>query len=188
MFESLGFETLTPRSAALIFGLVLGAAFGALAEVSAFCFRRGIVTGPDRRTALATWVLALAVAVLATQAAVGFGLIDFSAHPSIGEFDDLTVANDANGDAVISYTWVPPDGGFANGSGPITSTITLFGIDMSSVDQGDFLNREQAIEELLTLGVSAHAPTGEGDEEMTDSLFTQAVNDQQDPASYQDDP
>lgn len=56
------------------------------------------------------------------------------------------------------------------------------------VDQGDFLNREQAIEELLTLGVSAHAPTGEGDEEMTDSLFTQAVNDQQDPASYQDDP
>lgn len=80
MFESLGFETLTPRGAALIFGLGLGAGFGALAEVTAFCFRRGIVAGPDRRAALGAWVLALAVAVAGTQAAVAFGLIDFSAH------------------------------------------------------------------------------------------------------------
>lgn len=56
------------------------------------------------------------------------------------------------------------------------------------VDQGDFLNREQAIEELITLGVSAHAPANEVDEEMAESLFTQAVDDQQDPASYQDEP
>ena len=56
------------------------------------------------------------------------------------------------------------------------------------VDQGDFLNREQAIEELITLGVSSHAPANEVDEEMADNLFTQAVDDQQDPASYQDEP
>ncbi len=56
------------------------------------------------------------------------------------------------------------------------------------VDQGDFLNREQAIEELITLGISSHAPVNEVDEEMADNLFTQAVDDQQDPASYQDEP
>ncbi len=56
------------------------------------------------------------------------------------------------------------------------------------VDQGDFLNREQAIEELISLGVSSHAPTAGGEEEMEENLFTQAVDDQQDPASYQDDP
>jgi Arc/MetJ-type ribon-helix-helix transcriptional regulator len=56
------------------------------------------------------------------------------------------------------------------------------------VEQGDFLNREQAVEELLTLGVSAHSPTGEGNEEMAENLFTQAVDDQQDPASYEDEP
>ena len=80
MFESLGFETLTPRAAALVFGLLLGAAFGALAEVTRLCFRRGIVAGPDRRAALGTWMAALAVAVIGTQAAVVAGLIDFSGH------------------------------------------------------------------------------------------------------------
>jgi len=80
MFESLGLESLTPRSAALILGLALGAVFGALAEVSAFCFRRGIVAGPDRRAALGTWMVALAVAVAATQAAVAAGLLDLSGH------------------------------------------------------------------------------------------------------------
>lgn len=80
MFESLGLETLTPRSAALILGLLLGTAFGALAEVTRFCFRRGIVAGPDRRAALGTWMAALAVAVIGTQAAVFAGLIDFTGH------------------------------------------------------------------------------------------------------------
>lgn len=56
------------------------------------------------------------------------------------------------------------------------------------VDQGDFLNREQAIEDLLSLGISSHGPTTETDEEMTDDLFTQAVDDQQDPASQRDQP
>lgn len=69
----------------------------------------------------------------------GLDLLDFSAHPDIGEFDDFTVDNNANGDAVISYTWDPSDSGFANGSGPVTSTITLIGIDMSSINADDFL-------------------------------------------------
>jgi Arc/MetJ-type ribon-helix-helix transcriptional regulator len=56
------------------------------------------------------------------------------------------------------------------------------------VDQGDFLNREQAIEELLSLGVSSHGPVDDSEEELSEDLFTQAVDDQQDPASYQDDP
>lgn len=80
MFESLGLENLTPRGASLIFGLLLGTAFGALAEVTRFCFRRGIVAGPDRRAALGVWMAALAVAVIGTQAAVFAGLIDFSGH------------------------------------------------------------------------------------------------------------
>jgi Arc/MetJ-type ribon-helix-helix transcriptional regulator len=50
------------------------------------------------------------------------------------------------------------------------------------VDQGEFLNREQAVEELLSLGVSAYDTTGQTTEEPGDDLFTQAVEDQQDPA------
>lgn len=53
------------------------------------------------------------------------------------------------------------------------------------VNQGEFLNREQAVEELLTMGVSAYAPTEEEDQE--EKLFTQMTDDQQDPAARQDD-
>ena len=67
MFETFGFETLTPRQASIWFGLALGLAFGALAEVSRFCLRRGLVPGADRRAALATWLVALAVALLTMQ-------------------------------------------------------------------------------------------------------------------------
>ncbi|WP_421704665.1 YeeE/YedE thiosulfate transporter family protein [Aliiroseovarius sp.] len=67
MFETFGFETLTPRQASIWFGLALGLAFGALAEVSRFCLRRGLVPGADRHAALATWLVALAVALLAMQ-------------------------------------------------------------------------------------------------------------------------
>lgn len=49
------------------------------------------------------------------------------------------------------------------------------------VQQGEFLNRDQAVEELLQMGVSAYQTTEEAgrDEE---ALFTDAVEDQQDPA------
>ena len=80
MFETLGFDTLTPRQASVVFGLALGLAFGALAEVTRFCLRRGLVAGPDRSPALATWATALALAVLGTQSAVALGWIDLSEH------------------------------------------------------------------------------------------------------------
>lgn len=54
------------------------------------------------------------------------------------------------------------------------------------VEQGEFLNREQAVEELLSMGVSAYATTEETDEPEED-LFTQMTEDQQDPAARQDD-
>lgn len=81
MFETLGFETLTPRSASLWLGLAIGLAFGALAEVSRFCLRRGLA-GPqdERRPALGLWLAALAVAVIGTQGAVAAGLIGFADH------------------------------------------------------------------------------------------------------------
>jgi Arc/MetJ-type ribon-helix-helix transcriptional regulator len=50
------------------------------------------------------------------------------------------------------------------------------------VEDGEFINRDQAVEELLSLGVSAYdtddSPTQTPDED----LFTQVVDDQQDPA------
>ncbi|MFC2968191.1 YeeE/YedE family protein [Acidimangrovimonas pyrenivorans] len=81
MFESLGFQALTPVQASAILGLLIGLAYGALAERSRFCLRRGLV-GPagERRAALGVWALALAVALIGTQAAVGAGLISFSDH------------------------------------------------------------------------------------------------------------
>ena len=54
------------------------------------------------------------------------------------------------------------------------------------VEQGEFLNREQAIEELLSMGVSAYAPTETSDEPDQD-IFTQMTDDQQDPAARDDD-
>ncbi|MCI2393001.1 YeeE/YedE family protein [Aliiroseovarius sediminis] len=81
MFETLGFETLTPRTASILFGLGLGAAFGVLAEITRFCLRRGLIGGgQDNRSALAIWLTALAVAVLGTQALVHAGWVEFSAH------------------------------------------------------------------------------------------------------------
>ncbi|WP_227380850.1 ribbon-helix-helix domain-containing protein [Haladaptatus halobius] len=73
----------------------------------------------------------------------------------------------------------------------VTSEVTLPDRIDSDIDrlveQDDFLNREQAIEELLSLGVSSHNTADESEEELVDDVFTQAVDDQQDPASHQDD-
>ncbi|SEO43424.1 Sulphur transport [Salinihabitans flavidus] len=79
MFESLGFDTLTASQAVVILALVVGVLFGVLAERSKFCFRRGLV-GEYRRSALGVWLMALAVAVVGTQAAVHAGLITFGDH------------------------------------------------------------------------------------------------------------
>ena len=79
MFESFGFEDTTAREASVLFALVLGAAFGALAQLTRFCFRRTLV-GEDRRQAASVWAMALAVAVVGTQASVAIGWISFDSH------------------------------------------------------------------------------------------------------------
>lgn len=81
MWETFGFEETTARQAAIVLGLLLGLGFGALAEITRFCLRRGLV-GPaaERRPALGVWVTALAAALIGTQAAVGYGLISFEDH------------------------------------------------------------------------------------------------------------
>jgi uncharacterized protein len=79
MFESLGFEEVTARQASVILGLVLGALFGVLAQRTRFCFRRSLV-GEDRRESMGVWMMALAVAVVGTQAVVAAGWIDFAEH------------------------------------------------------------------------------------------------------------
>ncbi|WP_227270355.1 YeeE/YedE family protein [Roseobacter weihaiensis] len=79
MFEEFGFETLTAPQAVVLFALGVGALFGALAERTAFCFRRGLV-GTDRRAAMGVWLAALATALIGTQAAVFSGFISFDDH------------------------------------------------------------------------------------------------------------
>ncbi|MDP4990401.1 MAG: YeeE/YedE family protein, partial [Marivita lacus] len=79
MFESLGFENFTAPQVAVGLALILGAAFGLLAERTKFCFRRSLV-GDDRKQAMGVWLTALAVAVLGTQAGVLSGLITFDDH------------------------------------------------------------------------------------------------------------
>jgi uncharacterized membrane protein YedE/YeeE len=80
LFET--FETeITPIMASVIFGILLGAVFGAAAQISQFCLRRGVVgSGSDRMSALGVWLTALLVAVIGTQLAVGLGYVDFSGH------------------------------------------------------------------------------------------------------------
>ena len=79
MYESFGFEDLTAPQAAVYLALILGALFGALAEQTKFCFRRGLV-GDDRKQAMGVWMTALAVAIIGTQGAVAADLISFDEH------------------------------------------------------------------------------------------------------------
>ncbi|MBA86428.1 YeeE/YedE family protein [Thalassobius sp. S69A] len=79
MFETFGFEELTAPQAAVYFALAIGLAFGMLAQITRFCFRRAIV-GEDRKQAAGVWLTALAVAILGTQGAVAAQLIGFEDH------------------------------------------------------------------------------------------------------------
>ena len=81
MFEKLGFEELTPITASVVLGLVLGCAYGALAQRSALCLRRGLVgRWSDCLPALGAWAMALACAIAGTRLAVATDLISFEAH------------------------------------------------------------------------------------------------------------
>lgn len=53
------------------------------------------------------------------------------------------------------------------------------------VDQGEFVNQDQAVEELLSMGMSAYNTTTES-QEPDQNLFSQAIEDQQDPAARTD--
>jgi len=79
MFQDLGFEQLTPREAALIFGLGIGLIFGVFAQISRFCLRSSLV-GENRAAAGGIWAAAFAVAIIGTQALVAAGYMDFAAH------------------------------------------------------------------------------------------------------------
>lgn len=79
MFETFGFEDTTAREISVLFALGLGLVFGALAQLTRFCFRRALV-GHDRRQAAGIWAMALAVAVIGTQFAVAQGWIGFDSH------------------------------------------------------------------------------------------------------------
>jgi len=85
MFETLGLE-MSPRAASVWLGLGLGFAFGALAQITRFCLRRALI-GPEneRSEARGIWAMALAVAVIGTQAVIVMGWIDFTGHRFHGE-------------------------------------------------------------------------------------------------------
>ncbi|MBV0924240.1 ribbon-helix-helix domain-containing protein [Halomicroarcula limicola] len=56
------------------------------------------------------------------------------------------------------------------------------------VEQGEFINRDQAVEELLSRGISAYNTTTEDDTtDVDDDMFGQTTNEQQDPAVQDDD-
>ncbi len=79
IFET--FDTdISPVLASVILGGLLGLIFGAAAQASRFCLRRGLVASEDRGRALGTWLTGLLVAILGTQVVVGLGLVDFSEH------------------------------------------------------------------------------------------------------------
>lgn len=50
------------------------------------------------------------------------------------------------------------------------------------VEEGEFVNREEAMEELVTVGMSALAGPSRSDDELLDNPFSQIIEDQQDPA------
>lgn len=50
------------------------------------------------------------------------------------------------------------------------------------VEEGEFVNREEAMEELVTVGMTAMAGSSPSEEEPPENPFSQVVEDQQDPA------
>ena len=82
MFETIleitGWD-ITPKAASVALALAIGLAFGLLAERSKFCFRSALL-GTARRSSMGVWLMALAFAVIGTQAAVFADLISFEEH------------------------------------------------------------------------------------------------------------
>lgn len=55
------------------------------------------------------------------------------------------------------------------------------------VEAGDFVSREEAIEEFLRNGISVYRTDEEPASEMDEDMFTSSVDDQQDPARRDDE-
>jgi uncharacterized membrane protein YedE/YeeE len=72
---------LEARTLQVIFGLILGLAFGIAAQISRYCLRR-VVAGEseDRGTAGATWVIALATAIVSFLLAHTWGYVELTGH------------------------------------------------------------------------------------------------------------
>ena len=79
MFEDLGLTDWDPRSASVVLGLALGLAFGALAQFTAFCFRRAVI-GPNKAQAQGIWAAALLSALIGTQILIWQGWVAFDDH------------------------------------------------------------------------------------------------------------
>lgn len=87
MFETIleitGWD-ITPKAASVALALALGLAFGIFAERSKFCLRSALI-GSERKSSMGVWLMALAFAVIGTQAAVFAGLITFEEHRFFAE-------------------------------------------------------------------------------------------------------
>ena len=80
LLENLPFD-LPVQTVHVIFGLILGLAFGAAAQISKFCLRRAVAgdAGADS-SAGAVWMMALAVAIGGFQLAQSLGLVAMGEH------------------------------------------------------------------------------------------------------------
>ena len=58
----------------------------------------------------------------------------------------------------------------------------------SLVEQGEYLNREQAIEDLLSRGISAYNTTTASSDDGFEETFTEGFDEQQDPAMRDEQP
>lgn len=138
MFETLGFETLTPLGASVLLGLALGGIYGALAQRSAFCLRRSLV-GEWREClpALGIWVMGFATAIAGTRLAVGAGLVSFEAHRFLAP--DLPIGSALVGGALFGTGMVL--------AGGCASRLTVL------IGAGNL----RALVVLLVFAVTAHA-------------------------------
>ncbi len=129
MFETLGFERVTPLQASVVLGLVLGAAYGVLAQRSRFCLRRGLVGDwGECLPALGVWAMALALAIAGTQGAVAAEVVSFDTHRFLSP--DLPVVSVLVGGALFGAGMVLSGGCVSRltvlaGAGNLRSALVL---------------------------------------------------------------
>ena len=165
MFEELGFEELTPITASVVLGLVLGFAYGALAQRSALCLRRSLV-GPwrDCLPALGAWTMALACAIAGTRVAVAFDLISFEAHRFLAA--DVPVASALLGGALFGAGMVLTGGCVSRltvlvGTGNLRALLVLlvFAVTAHAVMKGALAPVREALGAATVRGAEATALT-----------------------------